>query len=74
MPKVRLKVWLEEKNIFSTEMFLKLAFLPPLDHKRTISTLGYPIASKLEDIEVLTHTQTHTRLYKFGFLQALMYF
>jgi hypothetical protein len=30
-------------------MFLQLALLPSLGHKEAISTLGYPIASKLED-------------------------
>ena len=30
-------------------MFLQLALFPPLDHKEAIGTLGYPIASKLED-------------------------
>ena len=44
-------------------MLLQLDLLPPLGHKEAIDTLGYPIASKLEDqlhlyIRVLTNTQT----------------
>ena len=31
------------------QMFLQLALLPLLGHKEAIGTLGYPIASKLED-------------------------
>jgi hypothetical protein len=31
------------------QIFLQLALLPPLGHKEAIGTLGYPIASKLED-------------------------
>ena len=30
-------------------MLPKLVLLPPLGHKEVIGTLGYPIASKLED-------------------------
>jgi hypothetical protein len=35
-------------------MFLQLALLPPLGHKKAIGTLGYPIDSKLEDKEGMT--------------------
>ena len=38
-----------EKNKILAQMFLQLALLPLLDHKKAIGTLGYPIASKLED-------------------------
>ena len=38
-----------EKKMFLAQMFLQLALLPPLGHKEAIGTLGYPIASKLED-------------------------
>ena len=46
-------------------MLPHLVLLPPLGHKEAIGTLGYPIASKLEDqlhlyIQVLTDTHTHT--------------
>ena len=34
---------------FLAQMFLQLALLIPLGHKEAIDTLGYPIASKLED-------------------------
>ena len=48
-------------------MFLQLALLPPLGHKKAIGTLGYPIASKLEDQLGLgrcsVDTQTNTGLY-----------
>ena len=37
----------EKKKL--AQMFLQLALLPPLGHKEAIGTLGYPIASKLED-------------------------
>ena len=48
MWKERHKVFFE-KNIYLAEIFLQLALLPPLGHKKAIDTLGYPIASKLED-------------------------
>jgi hypothetical protein len=35
-------------------MFLQVALLPPLGHKEAIGTLGYHIASKLEDTEGMT--------------------
>ena len=38
-----------EKKIFLAQMFLQLGLLPPVGHKKAIGTLGYPIASKLED-------------------------
>jgi hypothetical protein len=38
-----------KKIFFLTQMFLQLALLPPLGHKKAIGTIGYPIASKLED-------------------------
>ena len=47
-------------------MFLQLALLPPLGHKEAIGTLGYPIASKLEDqiaFVVSVDKQTHIGLY-----------
>ena len=48
-------------------MFLQLALLPPLGHKKAIGTLGYPIASKLKDLLGLGHSSvdkhTHTGLY-----------
>ena len=36
-------------NFFLAQIFLQLALLPLLGHKEAIGTLGYPIASKLED-------------------------
>ena len=49
-------------------MFLQLALLPPLGHKEAIGTLGYPIASKLEDQLALEHLsvdrQTDKHLYR----------
>ena len=38
-----------KKNIFLAQMFLQLGLLPPLGHTEAIGTLGYPLASKLED-------------------------
>ena len=38
-----------EKNISFAQMFLQLVLLPPVGHKEAIDTLGYLIASKLED-------------------------
>ena len=38
-----------KKKVFFAQMFLQLGLLPPLGHKEAIGTLGYPIASKLED-------------------------
>ena len=49
-------------------MFLQLTLLPLLGHKEAIGTLGYPIASKLEDELGLGHcsvdrqTNTHWSL------------
>ena len=49
-------------------MFLQLVLLPPLGHKEAIGTLGYAIASKLEDKLALEHcsvgrgTDTHRTL------------
>ena len=37
------------QSILLAQMFLQLDLLPPLGHKEAIGTLGYPIASKLED-------------------------
>ena len=37
------------ENKFFAQMFLQLALLPPLGHKKATGTLGYPIASKLEE-------------------------
>ena len=36
------------KKIFFAQMLTQLVLLPPLGHKEAIGTLGYPIASKLE--------------------------
>jgi hypothetical protein len=38
-----------KKIIFLAQTFLQLALLPPLGHNEAIGTLGYPIASKLEN-------------------------
>ena len=38
-----------KNNIFLAQMFLQLVLLPPLGHKEAIGTLGYHIASKLDD-------------------------
>ena len=40
-------------------MFLQLGLLPPLSHEEAIGTLGYPIASKLEDLLALEHSSVH---------------
>ncbi len=40
--------FLKKKNLLAP-MFLQLALLPLLGHKKAIGTLGYPKASKLED-------------------------
>ena len=63
-----------EKKIFLAQIFLQLALLPPLGHKEAqlckeaIGTLGYPIASKLEDQLALEHLsvdrQTDKHLYR----------
>ena len=37
-----------EKKYFLAQMFLQLGLLPLLGHKEAIGTLGYTIASKLE--------------------------
>ena len=37
-------------------MLIQLGLLPPLGHKEAIGTLGYPIASKLEDKLALEHS------------------
>ena len=42
------KVFFFEKKKFA-QIFLQLGLLPPLGHKEAIGTLGYRIASKLED-------------------------
>ena len=42
--------------LFLTQMFLQLALLPLLGHKEVIGTLGYPIASKLENYLVSIET------------------
>ena len=41
--------FLKKLYIFLAQMFLQLALLPQLGHKEAIGTLGYLIASKLED-------------------------
>ena len=38
----------EGMTIIPEGMFLQLALLPPLGHKKAIGTLGYTITSKLE--------------------------
>ena len=38
-----------KKTIFLAQIFPQLGLLPPLGHKEAIGTLGYPIASKLEE-------------------------
>ena len=43
------KYFFMEKNVFLAQMFLQLGLLTPLGDKEAIGTLGYPIASKLED-------------------------
>ena len=48
------KYFFEKKPICLAQMFLQLALLPPLGHKKAIGTLGYPIDSKLEDKEGMT--------------------
>ena len=48
MRKNDIKYFFEKKNCFA-QMFLQLGLLPLLGHKEAIGTLGYPIASKLQD-------------------------
>ena len=45
-----------EKKYFLAQIFPQLGLLPPLGHKEAIGTLGYPIASKLEDKLALEHS------------------
>ena len=56
-------------------MLLKLVLLPPLGHKKAIGTLGYPVASKMEDWLALEHSfgdgQTNTSLYNTDTLYTL---
>ena len=56
---------------FLAQMFLQLSLLPPLGHKEVIGTLGYPIASKLDDYLGFEHLsadrQTNTGLYGIDF-------
>ena len=40
-------------------MLPQLVLLPLLGHKKAIGTLGYPIASKLEDYLGLGHHSVH---------------
>ena len=47
-------------------MFLQQGLIPLLGHKKAIGTLGYPIASKLEDYlaeHLSGDRQTNTSLY-----------
>ena len=45
-------------------MLPQLGLLPPLGHKKAIGTLGYPIASKLEDqLHLYIQVSTHIGLY-----------
>ena len=52
-------------------MLPQLALLPLLGHKKAIGTLGYPIASKLEDYLAFGHSSvdkhTNTGLYNIDF-------
>ena len=47
---------------FLAQMFVQLALLPSLGHKEAIGTLGYPIASKLEDylVSIFQSVDRHT--------------
>ena len=42
-------------------MLPQLVLLPPLGHKQAIGTLGYPIASKLEDWLGFEHSSVDTQ-------------
>ena len=60
------------KKIFLLECYPNyVALLPPLGHKKAIGTLGYPIASKLEDYLAFGHSSvdkhTNTGLYNIDF-------
>ena len=44
-----IRYFLLKKIYFLAQIFLQLALLPSLGHEKAIGTLGYPIASKLED-------------------------
>ena len=58
-------------------MLPQLPLLPPLGHKKAIGTLGYPIASKLEDYLAFGHSSvdkhTNTGLYNIDILLVNQY-